>query len=633
MTYKSFLTIILAAICLMPWPILAEPVTPTEDTGLILTGSANSLWIVRSRQIDKQDDSEQEDASAKSTEIDDKKEDVFDILVLTEDGGWKWFAREEFGKPVAAVVEQLSLHMLSTPQLNYTVYHSESRSKTPGRRPRDPRWPDSVAPLAMCVLPANDGNDGHDIVAIIHRVGKPGEPPLVKTTTQPAAKADPEPPTAALVAPMPADKDQSLLTLFRTVDGMWTYAGDISIGEASLAPSKLSAIATSDGLTMLVSLTDKTMRIDLSTNGAHKISPFKTDGSPVGLCILRNKPTVVSLKPSPSSAGNTIILKTLSSSADTSTGTPVKVTSNNVPVVLAEGIRPMISSFGENAVIFWKANGDYRLLTAGPSGAVIKDEIVQKLNAPPPDTLGLRILEIFTLSVLVLTVIIMLVLRPKEPLWQFALPAGMAPAPLLKRITAFLIDFIPFSFLGDIILSNVTPTSAAESPDAMVDSMWRAMSAGNREELLELVNNLMGRWEWALAIVIPLGFYIAYCIFCEYRFNATLGKKLMRLHVVANRGKKATLPAIAMRNLMKVLELQPSLMLILLLIPILGRKRMRLGDLFARTIVAEGRAVTFSITLDEANEDSAFQIDEESESKDDTQKDDAGEDKQTPPPK
>ena len=154
------------------------------------------------------------------------------------------------------------------------------------------------------------------------------------------------------------------------------------------------------------------------------------------------------------------------------------------------------------------------------------------------------------------------------------IPAQPAPgfvlARLWRRAVAFLIDSVivaPLSLAafatmldeGALTLTRTEPTT---------------VGLGNSPELF---------WAGAAAGVV-FGLYA--CLF-EAILRTTPGKRLTRLSVSGEDGKRCSVRAVVVRNAIRVVEL---LFPPLLLLAVVTINRQRLGDLFARTIVVEPSA-------------------------------------------
>ena len=109
---------------------------------------------------------------------------------------------------------------------------------------------------------------------------------------------------------------------------------------------------------------------------------------------------------------------------------------------------------------------------------------------------------------------------------------------------------------------------------AMVPSIILSVGEGN-----------LGGW------LIAAGVFVAYATVFETFIGATPGKRILRCRVVDERGQPCRFGAVAVRNLIRLIEmfylfqLMPAIILIML-----TRNRQRLGDLLAGTLVIEGTA-------------------------------------------
>jgi uncharacterized RDD family membrane protein YckC len=100
--------------------------------------------------------------------------------------------------------------------------------------------------------------------------------------------------------------------------------------------------------------------------------------------------------------------------------------------------------------------------------------------------------------------------------------------------------------------------------------------------------------DWAAALSVLLAFLIsmAYGIWLEWRWRGqTLGKRVMRLRVIDANGLRLELPQVAVRNLLRAVDMLPILYLVGGSVALATRKCQRLGDLAAGTIVIHEPAV------------------------------------------
>ncbi|HEX7008705.1 MAG TPA: RDD family protein [Phycisphaeraceae bacterium] len=89
-------------------------------------------------------------------------------------------------------------------------------------------------------------------------------------------------------------------------------------------------------------------------------------------------------------------------------------------------------------------------------------------------------------------------------------------------------------------------------------------------------------WQVIEPAMVAIGLYVAYSLVSELLTGRTLGKSLMGLRVVTLRGTRPRAWQIFVRNVLKSIDLVTWL---LLLLPLIGLYRQRLGDIVAGTIV------------------------------------------------
>jgi len=93
--------------------------------------------------------------------------------------------------------------------------------------------------------------------------------------------------------------------------------------------------------------------------------------------------------------------------------------------------------------------------------------------------------------------------------------------------------------------------------------------------------------------VSVIGFFVvsvAYAIVLEWRWRGqTIGKRLFGLRVMDVHGLRLQLPQIAIRNLLRVVDMLPLLYLVGGLTAVFSRNAQRLGDMAANTIVTRER--------------------------------------------
>lgn len=146
------------------------------------------------------------------------------------------------------------------------------------------------------------------------------------------------------------------------------------------------------------------------------------------------------------------------------------------------------------------------------------------------------------------------------------LPAFIQLAPLSRRLLAFLLDILPALLVTPTLFSE----EFAELPGQL--SFWEQLRVAWEDPLL-------------MQLKIQLTFSAlaaAYMMISELLFSATPGKLALRLVVLHRQGATITAKQAVLRNLLRLVELQFVIIAVLVLIT---KRRQRLGDLAARTIV------------------------------------------------
>lgn len=113
------------------------------------------------------------------------------------------------------------------------------------------------------------------------------------------------------------------------------------------------------------------------------------------------------------------------------------------------------------------------------------------------------------------------------------------------------------------------------------------MVVGEIARLIGKVNSDVGN---AISVVGFFVISIVYAILLEWRWRGqTIGKRLFGLRVIDVQGLRLQLPQIALRNLLRVVDMLPFFYLVGGLTAIFSRKAQRLGDMVANTIVTRER--------------------------------------------
>ncbi len=202
-------------------------------------------------------------------------------------------------------------------------------------------------------------------------------------------------------------------------------------------------------------------------------------------------------------------------------------------------------------------------------------ETTSVLATKPSGELGQQIINYFMYALLIGLVATWLLPRPTVQIKPFTLPSYQRPGNLVKRAIATVIDLLPFNILA----AAITASGMEQLTDDQTMDRLRELLTSNQPIPAHM----------AIAVVIGLGSYLIYCFAMETAFGATIGKMIMSLRVTGDEGKRPRARQILLRNLTKMFELSPPLMVVWVLFPILKQTRQRLGDMVARTTVIDAK--------------------------------------------
>ncbi len=181
-------------------------------------------------------------------------------------------------------------------------------------------------------------------------------------------------------------------------------------------------------------------------------------------------------------------------------------------------------------------------------------------------------------SMIVVAVLVLLIFwRRQESVGvPLPMPVGLLVVGPAKRGLAFLVDALPAAAI--IAALYWTPLN-----DYYQESQ---LASSAREPVPDLPSALVWASIWFRLL------YVGWCIFFEMAISATPGKRLLGCQVLSETLERPTPTQVVIRNLAKLVELEPMLQVWpFLLVIFFTRNRQRLGDLLVRTIVVERRAV------------------------------------------
>ena len=109
-------------------------------------------------------------------------------------------------------------------------------------------------------------------------------------------------------------------------------------------------------------------------------------------------------------------------------------------------------------------------------------------------------------------------------------------------------------------------------------------------KIVQTFGRVSADWANAISVLSYLAISIGYGIALEWRWRGqTLGKRVLGLRVIDAQGLRLQLPQIALRNLLRFVDMLPLLYLTGGIAALVTRKCQRLGDLAANTVVAHER--------------------------------------------
>ncbi len=236
---------------------------------------------------------------------------------------------------------------------------------------------------------------------------------------------------------------------------------------------------------------------------------------------------------------------------------------------------PVVARFAGKATILWKADEKWLFTTCESDGQAGGESPMNAFTWADEQEQIERMQNIFFM--VVFGMIVVLMFWPGQTLrtMPFSLPATISPAKLTRRFAAACVDALPLLFIATVVGTKGLDTTTITTVDQLFE---QARQTASTTRFLYAF--------WGFLVVYP-----AYCFVMEYRFGATVGKMMLRLRVVADKGRKPSARELALRNVSKAIEILGLVMVFPLLFPLLTRYRQRLGDKIAWTAVINADAV------------------------------------------
>ena len=377
------------------------------------------------------------------------------------------------------------------------------------------------------------------------------------------------PPPSTTTATVPAPE----WALYRFVRGQWTRAADMPTGFDQDDEHWLCA---DEGRVHLFGLgrgPDAPVWYcgwDDERWTSPEIVPVGPQANPVAAMVVNTYLVLVSQAPTGEGGSKVVVHrrrpteKWQTSELRTSNNEPIDISPDQLAVSALNDRIAVIGQFPgaeRPSAGFWSLEG-------GPPDGAIKP--LPKWPEPADEPMVPMLPEIAILAVLGAVMALTLWRRPDTVMREIPLPDQAALASIWRRLGAFALDVAPAIAVTAIYW---LPIWAQVQQDMAIEDLSQAEQAEHYAVLL---------WPWLIIRVI----YAVYCGLTEYRWGASPGKRLMRCWVLSVDLTRPRPKQIAIRNAVKILELQPEILPLLVFIAF-TRNRQRLGDLLAGTIVVE----------------------------------------------
>jgi uncharacterized RDD family membrane protein YckC len=588
-TGRRFFILLAILLAVAAGPIAAQPVGAqpvAAGSSVLLAGNDSAVWLV------------QPSADGRS----------FDIFVRKIGKNFKPVVRELTGRPVQAVAVGEKLHLLFQ-RRQYTIIGADGAMFNAQDVPGE----------VLCACQAVDFGDsaGPSLLAIVN---SDTDPQAGQAATQPiGAKTKPKGKPIGfgciyqsvggrweLILSEPASRDKNVS--FCAVVGKRLYKLDISPASAGLS-LEISRFGPGKGEAGLG-------WVGIAADTRLKFSPRS-----MAMLGAAGKLVVADSAPADKSAGpgRQLVRLRLYDSKANELSKPQPIRRDGKAMTWPVKAPPHITRLGSQLALLW-TEGDKQLFAlVNPATAEMQpsENLTEALAAVPDKEKLLKIREYFFWAVLILMGLSMFALRPRTPPKPFTLPEGMRTGNLLKRLVALMIDFLPCNAVGAAIFMP-------------------PMQPADLKRIFENPETAVPTAELLYAWILSISLFAVYCTIMELKFGATLGKMAMKLRVVADEGAKPRLREIALRNLLKIVELSMLqtphavwFLGILIILPIITRNRQRLGDMIARTAVIDARILLVPPVQTEPSELPTDQTTEPTQT--DETNPDTGETKEPPP--
>ncbi len=558
-------------LCLTLAAALALALPAQTPHGPLLCGDNQFLWLVHPS--------------------DDGKS--FDVLFRPIGEKWQPLAFGLSGKPSLAASQGGTLQVIFADPLGHGMFQTNSPDMAPLATPSNPRWPAGTAPVALCAAENFNGAAKSSLIALV-----PTSADALSPTT--AASGPAEAPRAAASAPASrtsagaAPAGAVYLQPFQCADGQWKALP--AKPADSPAPTRF---AVNDRVLIAVASGKLYRMISKSPREANELAVWDqtdsnlavlfwrhipldkdlADSKPVAMFTLAGKLAILTAAP----GGKEKIHLTMFLMEDPGHFSKCAIQLGQKPYEWNASSPPRAAGMGEQFEMVWQQDGKLMDSRCALSGQMKEPEEIS--TAPmEPDAGALHALDYFLWAAFLLVVVLLAIRREMLPK-PFELSPQMIPANLIKRGLAALLDMAPWFGLAGLGFGLTLEEFKGLFGDPST-----------------ITNNVV------FARILGLSLYVIYGTVMETFLGATVGKRIFRLRVVGDQGQRPALRNVALRNLMKVMELLPIPLTVvaplplLLLFPLFNPYRLRIGDIMARTSVIETRLRPPPVSVDPPQE-------------------------------
>lgn len=458
-----------------------------------------------------------------------------------------------------AVLER-DLHMFFRSGLHYRL---DAQRAMPQRV-----MPDRQVPLCL----ATDNAKG-TLYAIARRVAKAD----AKTTTVPAMSTVPTAtgPSMASAATGSAQPESAAAdwALYRFELGQWKVAAVLPEWFRAEEQHWLCADDAQSHVFSLAPHPDAPVKHYVWTGSAWQDGgevPLPPTANPLAAMVVNTYLTVIAWMPNPDGPSSVIGAKKLGNEwSRFELSDP-----NDGPLNLSPD-RLRAAAFNEHIALVapFEPDGPLQLGLWTTDGGPPEDELETVPRWPTDEDAvrGPRLPE--AAAYIILAAVIAMIFWRRQPsmIREIPLPEDVQLAQPGWRLLAFLVDFAPPLILTVLVFVP------------WLSGLFQQMDAEDlttSEKVLRLRGSLA--WPWLVARLL----FVVYVGLAEYAWSSSPGKRLFRCYVVSEDLSRPTPRQIAVRNGLKLLELQPEVFALLVFI-VLTRNQQRLGDVLARTIVVQ----------------------------------------------